>query len=187
MTTGFVLAMGRSGTMWTANALRSAAGLDARHETAVEWSGGLMFGDVEVNSFFWNLVPEIRTAHPGAPLVHLVRDGRDVVRSVLSRKPGMEVGVACEEWRRRNHYLRKMVGTANRFRLENLTERFSVFESMACVLGGAPNFLEWEAARSRVANPSTGLIPPFGEWPKDDRDVFWSICEAEMMACGYGD
>ncbi len=185
----FVLAMGRSGTMWLAAALREAASLDARHESVDCWERSLWpFGEVEVNSIIWDASREIRAMAPDAKLVHLVRDGRDVVRSVLSRpRPGRTLRVACEMWRDRNVHLREMIGPDQCYRMEDLVKYQKPFNRMAIYLGGHPNRKAWKDIRKKRINASERYIwPPFDSWRKRQKAIFWKICGPEMEAYGYG-
>lgn len=129
---GFVLAHGRSGTGWVATALRECAGLDARHE----WMGtkpGPGYGGVEVNSYLRAWVPEIQARWPSALLVHLVRDGRDVVRSVMGRHPGpLSLRRRAARWAYLN---RRLMDLPHRFRLESLTLHYHVFHRLALLFG----------------------------------------------------
>ena len=186
----FVLAMGRSGTMWVAVALKEAAGLDARHESGAGWGRlvGTGLGDVEVNSFLWDCSGRVRERFgKDTPIVHLVRDGRHVVRSVLNRpRAGRTVETASEMWRRRNHHLRKMVPQEACFRLEDVTGDFHVFARMAELLGGSPDRAVWrEIRRHKVNATKDPPCAPFHKWPEGDQAVFWKTCEAEMRCYGY--
>lgn len=186
----FVLAMGRSGTMWTAVALKQSAGLDARHESGASWDSlvGVRLGEVEVNSFLWDCAERIRKRFgEDTPIVHLVRDGRHVVRSVLCRYASARtLEAVCESWRQRNHHLRKTVPRTACFRLEDVTGDFGEFARMAETLGGAADRAAWGDVRQRRINATKNRpVPPFKEWPEQDQAVFWRVCGAEMGHYGY--
>ena len=185
----FILGTGRSGTLWLATALRKAAGLDARHESLHQWDGTLPFGEVEVNSFFWADSLLIRERLPGVRLVHLVRDGRDVVRSAMSRpRPGRTFLKMCRLWAIRNDHLRQMVGKVQCYRLEDLTSDYAVFAVLASYLGGRPNRLAWSEVRAQRINATEDgehLWPPYKRWAEAERKVFWDICGPGMELYGY--
>jgi len=188
--TGFVLGMGRSGTMWTATALREAAGLDAVHETSPDYfdiDPANLIGKVEVNSFLWNRIKWIEECFEDPRIVHLVRDGRDVVRSVLSRpKPGRTLGSVARHWNERNNFLRGIVFPSQRFRFEDLLADFSTFERLAAIFGGMAERKAWEMVRERKINARENLTAPhWTEWDRDSIDEFDMIAGKEMRAYGY--
>lgn len=187
MTTNFVLAIGRSGTLWLATALSEAAGLDARHESIAEWGGTLRFGQVEVNSHLWEDSREIWRKIPAARVCYLVRDGREVVRSILSRpRPGRTLSVVCEMWRARNHHLRREIGLGQCYRMEDVTADFTAFRRIASYLGGEPNKEAWKPLRGkRINSTDEYLLGPFREWTPEDQEIFWNICGDEMEVYGY--
>ena len=187
-TTGFVLSTGRSGTLWLATALRVAAGLDARHESLHRWDDTLPFGDVEVNGHFWADSLLIRERIPGARLVHLVRDGRDMVRSAMSLiRPGRTFLKMCKLWALRNQHMRLMIGRNHCYRLEDLTSDYAYFAVLASYLGGQPNRSAWNEIRAVRINATEGgyLWPPYERWTAADRTVFWEICGPGMDLFGY--
>jgi len=148
-TRGFVLAIGRSGTAWLTQALREAAGLASRHETVEFWDSVARYGGVEVNSFLWNNAPEIRERYgEELPIVHLVRDGRKVVRSILNRpRAGRTIEYCSHMWRIRNATLRKEIPESRRFRLEDLVSDFESFAELARIFKGKPNREAWAQIR----------------------------------------
>jgi len=109
----FITGMGRSGTRFLAHLLGRVPGVTARHEAIgdqefqlLSWyldrgvyaepylerararleareSGGLF---VDVNSYLRNAVPAVRDVFAPRHVFHLVRDGRDVVRSIFARR-----------------------------------------------------------------------------------------------------
>ena len=188
----FILGTGRSGTMWLSVALSKAAGLDARHESVSEWDPGAVFGAVEVNSYLCGDGLAIRERYPRAKLVHLIRDGRAVVRSTLSRppgyaRPGRTFLAMCKMWRKRNNYLRKMVGSEQCYRLEDLTTDFLAFTELVEYLGGGAKKGRWQRLReSRVNASERYLWPHWRDWAEEDTDTFWRICGPTMRRHGYG-
>jgi len=186
---GFVLAMGRSGTMWVAAALAEAGSLDARHESCESWERRDSWGEVEVNSFLWQNGADIRREFPDVPIIHLVRDGRDVVRSVMNRKrPGRTLEDACRMWRNRNVHLRMTIPKRDRYRLEDLTTNYQRFVRLAERLK-SPYVRRWVWDRmndERVNRNKITEWPAFRDWSSKNRDIFWAQCGKEMRHYGYG-
>ena len=187
----FVLGTGRSGTLWVAQALKESGHLDARHETTQSCRDAPMttFGQVEVNSFLWDCVPRIQDAWGrDVMLIHLVRDGRAVVRSMMSRlRNGRTFEGCCEEWVQRNHYLWEHVPRSRMFRLEQLTRNWSEWRRLCKLLGSNhPSFEVWDALRERRANATNRhLTVPFRKWPRPFHIKFQEICGDEMLRLGY--
>ena len=185
---GIVLATGRSGTMWLAAALAEAGSLDARHESCGSWDERGSWGKVEVNSFLWKNGADIARAFPDVPILHLVRDGRNVVRSIMNRpRPGRTLEEACKMWRIRNIHLRNTISGRDRYRLEDLTTNFKAFERMAKRLGSA-YVRRWAWDRLVVEKINQNRAeewPLFKDWSQKNRDTFWGICKREMGHYGY--
>jgi len=185
---GFVLAIGRSGTAWLTQALREAGGVAARHETNEFWDSATRYGTVEVNSFLWANAPDIRKRYGEEfPIVHLVRDGRKVVRSILNRpRPGRTLEHCSRMWLERNATLFREVPEERRFRLEDLTSSFESFAELARIFRGRPDEDAWKRIRRQRVNVSRDEIwPDFDEWHKYERAVFWDVCGDLMAELGY--
>jgi len=183
---GFVIGHGRSGTKWVAAALSLSTDLKTHHES-MRHELGEDFGGVEVNGRFWDKVPTIKQQFPKAETIHLVRDGRLVVRSVLSRKKFRTLEDACKRWDRRNRQLIADIEESHRFRLEDLTTDFGCFERMATLLGATyVNPKNWQQIRSERINANQNTYPDPANWSKAQREIFWSQCGDTMIHCGYG-
>lgn len=178
-----VLAFGRSGTFWCATALSEAGRLDAHHER-VGKGGDLSRADggVEVNSFLRHRVDEVCNTFPGATLVRLVRDGRDVVRSAMTRNVGTEFEGWCERWARDND----RISGLPTWRLEDLTSDYDVFGVFVDFLGGHPLFAPWDRLRARRLNASPRhTFPAWEDWTPERTETFWRICGETMHEAGY--
>ncbi len=183
---GFIIAHGRSGTMWVAKALDLCTDLKARHES-MKYEFGADFGGVESNGNFWQRAPELRRLYPGALVIHQVRDGRRVVRSVLSRKPKRTFEEACKRWDRRNTQMMEDVDDSLRFRLEELTTDFQCFERLAKLVGAQfVNPTMWQQIRSNRINAYRNSFPDPAEWTRGQKAMFWEACGGTMLLCGYG-
>lgn len=174
-----VTGTGRSGTLWTATALRECCGVEAHHETVSEVD---QIGDhVEVNSY---LVLKVRP-NMDLPVFHLVRDGRDVVSSILDRQPDMGFQEACRIWNDRNRHVLACVPYTKRYQFERLLKHRIDMGSLAEQLGGRLDPRLWEKARFEILNMGGRSYPYWREWGTMQTDAFWEICEETMTACGY--
>jgi len=191
--TGFVIATGRSGTTWMADALRRCTDRDARHES-MRYTVGPSFArnGVEVNGNLWQQASIIRDTFPGVSIVHLVRDGRLVVRSALSNArrhdPHRTLEQTCRTWVARNERMISEVHWSMRFRLEGLTTDFATFQQAAGLLGaGRVDPVVWDRIRNVPRNvTAVKSVPPFAAWSNADRDRFWAICGPVMETLRYG-
>ena len=188
---GFILANGHSGTTWAAKALTECTDLTARHES---WrhSIGKDFGGVESNGNLWNRGKELEALFPGVPRIHLVRDGRKVVRTIMTRKPSSFFEAACRRWNSRNERLFVEICNANRFRLEDLVDKsgFHTFSSFARKLGATKvDRGKWEQWRSIKIRPSNHIdlahFPSYPDWTDEQKEIFRNICGDMMKSMGY--
>ena len=182
----FIVGMGRSGTMWVARALEQCTDLEARHESMRKKLGADFHG-VESNSNFWNQLPGVRERFPEAAILHQVRDGRDVVRSVQSRKDASwPFRRSCERWQNRNALLLREIPATHRFRLEDLTTNFDVFAAMASLAGAMKaNRKLWNVIRRQRVNAFPHHFHAYGDWSAEERDTFWEVCGETMQVLGY--
>lgn len=186
---GFILACGHSGTTWSARALRAATDLEARHES---WrrSIGRDFDGVESNGNLWKKTAELVHLFPEAAVVHQVRDGRLVVRTIMMSKPGDFFESACRRWTARNERLLVEICNSDRFRLEDLTTSFRVFSAFSRRLGaGRIDRSAWERIRVKRINESPPQkrrrFPPADEWTAEQREIFRQTCGQLMTELRY--
>lgn len=236
----FILALGRSGTAFLTKLLNQAPGAHVFHEPAFEDFEAVVrayyspraaerymqhfrkkeiylrmrntppgvYG--EVNSGLRRHAEAIKTVFPGAPRIHIVRDGRDVVRSMMSRRTmtlkdpftsrmhptGQDPWRAhwremdrfsriCWFWQAENSYLRTKLGNTVQF--ERILSSYEYFYNMIL----APCHLsidkkDWETA---VASPDnrtgTFKMQRWDTWTPDQQRAFREICGEEMAKCGY--
>jgi hypothetical protein len=236
----FILALGRSGTAFLANLLNRAHGAHVYHEPAFEDFDAVVrafysphaaerymqrfrkkeiflrmrhtppgvYG--EVNSGLRRHAEAIRTIFPKAALVHLVRDGRDVVRSMMSRRTmtikdpftsrihptGQDpwrthwnkmdrFSRICWFWQAENSYLRTTVGKTVQF--EKILSSYDYFYN--AILTPCQIFIdkkEWEIAVGSPNNrTSTFKMQNWDTWTPKQQEVFREICGDEMAKCGY--
>lgn len=164
----------------------------------------------EVNSLLRRHCMALKEAFPGSALVHLVRDGRDVVRSIISRKTmtpdDPHTGLICptEEdpwkdewfkmsrferlcwyWQVENHHLR--LNIEKRVQFERLIGSYDYLKKeLLSPLGIDVPKNMWQAAVDSPKNVTDQYrIPHWSEWGDDRMASFRRICADEMRACGY--
>jgi hypothetical protein len=181
----FIIGHGRSGSLWLATVLKEATDLEVRHESmGHELTQG--FAGVEVNSHLWNHHIEIRKLFPEARLIHLVRDGRLVVRSIMTRRPSWTFSEACTHWVTRTTPSLHLISDDYRFRLEDLTTDFLEFRCLGFACQAKTlNFKVWERLRGEVINHKKHAFPAYPNWDRKARTIFWGICGKTMKRLGY--
>lgn len=236
----FILGFGRSGTAFMAALLDQVEGASVFHEPVLEdfyaharahydigaaeqYLQGFRRKEIylrmrglpsgiygETNGHLRCHAGAIPKTFPGAVLLHLVRDGRDVVRSHMSRrtmtwrnpfsmsmhpvKPdpwfeqwaGMDrFARICWYWREENVRLRQTIGRTVRF--EQILVSYEYFR--ANVLEPCGLKLDESAWRAAVAVPRnttrTFQMPKWEDWSARQQDAFTKICGEEMLNCGY--
>ncbi len=236
----FVLAAARSGTYFFASLLDSAPEASVFHEPISEdWlflrETGLtrrqylhhyrkrrmlqnLKEDTEV---YGEVTPKLllcgdflSAEFPGCQLLHLVRDGRDVVRSMMSRAkyspyrnllPGFNPSPSCSDpwaetwdeltrfekicwtWQDRNRRIARVVNNA--VRLEELCSSYPYFrENVESYLGLQIGKKSWEQAVTRPRNVTRRHdLPHWSEWSPERVAKFQAICGETMTEMGYGD
>jgi len=164
----------------------------------------------EVNGTLRRHIVALREVLPAATLIHVVRDGREVVRSLCNRgtysgghpvygdfvpKPVDRVSRnwprvsefqrACWIWQHENSYMRAHVPHLARF--EDIVSSYEAFADR--ILRPLDLSLPrgvWEGARGEPENRSeTYAFPGWSEWSRAQREQFMTICGEEMRAYGY--
>jgi hypothetical protein len=171
------------------------------------WQGDL-YG--EINPFLRRHCRALQKHLPQARFFHLVRDGRKVVRSIMSRqtldrtdpvghliRPPRDDPYAptwekmsrfekiCWLWQSDNRYMRESTGTTLSF--ERLVTDWDYFKSgLADYIGIHIPQEVWQSYSKRVGNPTpTFRMGQWSSWASLERDQFIAICGNEMKACGY--
>jgi hypothetical protein len=217
-----ITGMGRSGTKWLATYL-AACGYNCGHESdyfgGQGWRGrglnaardmgagqlpdwaavkehlaGAPADWIEVNGYLQLHVAALVAAR--VPVLHLVRDGRDQVRSVLARKPRPAVtlrqfrppaglsyfGKVAFSWAARTLYLRS-------FRVLRFEDMLADFDILAAALqpyGLAANRATWERLRGEHINETPQhLLPAWPEWTTAQRAEFDAVATEAMTVYGY--
>lgn len=164
----------------------------------------------EISPFLRRHAAALRQQLPEAPMFHLVRGGRAVVRSLMSRElfaPHDPMSAAirpphndpyaaawsgmsrferlCWLWAADNRYLREQIGHLVQF--ERLLVDYDYFDHrIARHLGLHIDQADWAVQVARVKNPTPRYrVSEFEDWPSAWREAFERICGDEMTACGY--
>lgn len=164
----------------------------------------------EVNSLLRRHYHPLRRHFPAAGFLHMVRDGRDVVRTMMSTdalKPGFmwtwwlrphesdpfflqwrtmdRFAKLCWYWRVENQHLRTSIGNTVKF--EEVTRNYECFEQRIVRPFGLviPQSI-WKQQGGVHRNPTaTYAIPHWREWDAHHTRTFETICGDEMRANGY--
>ncbi len=164
----------------------------------------------EFNPFFVLHVNAIQQLMPGVKVFQLVRDGRDVVRSLMAREvlgdkdpldkiiqppkndPYFEQWSAmdrfakvCWKWRYENQQLRTYV--SHRVHFESFISDYDYFkEHLLDYLGVDIPIEAWQNHISQPVHASPKhRIPNWQNWSVEQRNTFDEICGEEMRAHGY--
>lgn len=171
-------------------------------------SGGKIW--IDATPAYTNVVSELMVYFPQAKFIHIIRDGRAVVNSMLaSGFPGAEFNdfeLACKAW---VHYVTKGLAIMRKFpdhvhevRNENLVSNpEKEFELIYNFLGLEPcsestifirtkrinsSYLNVEKNDIRKAkDPSLMPKDPWKNWPAKDRKLFIKIAGETMTVLGY--
>lgn len=165
----------------------------------------------EWNPFFIMHMKAVKTLMPTAKLIHLVRDGRSVVRSIMARevlgaKDPMTKIVrppvsdkyheewetmtrferVCWKWQSENKFLRETMD-ADPIKFELLITDYDYFkEKLLKTLNLSISKEQWETAKNQPKHASPQhKMPKWEEWTAAEKQIFTRICGEEMMALGY--
>ena len=236
----FILGFGRSGTAFMANLLNQAQGAYVFHEPTFEdffahrnahysqssarrYMLGFRKKEIylrmqnipsgiygEVNGNLRCHAQAIRETFSGEPVIHLVRDGRDVIRSHMSRRTmtyknpfSMSIHPTemdpwkakwnemdrfsriCWYWQEENARLRKAVGKTVQF--EKIVSSYDYF--YAEILEPCNISVDKENWVSTIGSPRNITekfqMPKWDGWTPQQKKTFIDICGDEMEECGY--
>lgn len=229
----FILGMGRSGTKLLANLLnhdpnslifhepvkKDFEEIVERNENYLKERKKILYHRIkdqefeiygEVNSNLRYHVHALSDYFPDVTLIHNVRDGRDVVRSVMSRdhytgdgighhslKPQKE-DLLYEQWDRLSRFekicwlWKDAVKKTEKYcqhtiHFEKWTKDYHYFKKS--VLQSTGTYIpeeQWEEAMSIPNNQSSQyVIPHWKEWEEDKVRAFKNICGKELRKYGY--
>jgi hypothetical protein len=164
----------------------------------------------EVNGILRRHIAPIRKHIPKVKMIHLVRDGRNFVRSVMSRgtysgrhpvysdfRPPIvddyserwerlsEFEKTCWIWQWENGYMRQHLGQRARF--EDITSSYYFFKKQILEpLGLDLRENAWKTQAQRPKNVSAKYnLGKWDDWTSEQKDKFAHICEKEMEHYGY--
>lgn len=164
----------------------------------------------EVNSAVRRHVEALQKCLPGAQFVHVVRDGRDFVRSIMSRgtysgghpvyrdfvPPAVddysarwasltEFEKCCWVWQWSNRDLRRLIGGTVRF--EDMLSSYRILsQSVLEPLGVSVSADTWRESVTRPTNTtSKHSMGKWESWTDEQRHTFCEICGDEMQIYNY--
>lgn len=164
----------------------------------------------EINPFLRLHAGAVKQVFPKAKLFHVIRDGRDVVRSIMSReiltkkdpmskliKPPAGDSYAskwhkmdrfervCWQWQFDNAAIRKHVD--HRVEFEKFRTDYGYFqEAVLDYLGLHLDKADWEKYITSPKNITPKYaIPGWQDWSVQQKESFEEICGVEMEALGY--
>lgn len=236
----FVLSIGRSGTAFIAHLLNKSPRTYVVHEPVIadfpayleafrdehsaqryvqdfrKWEiyaragkpGITTYG--EVNSILRRHHQALQRAFPNAAFIHLIRDGRDVVRSMMSRRiftykdpitsllrpregdpfnnrwsSMSRFEKVCWYWQTENKFLRNSIG--NTVQLEKLVADYDyLHEKLLRPLNLDIPREAWERGIDKPKNATQHYqIPHWSAWDSETVATFEAICGHEMLKAGY--
>jgi len=146
--------------------------------------GTPIFG--EVNSFLRRTVPHFKGLLGPLLTFHLVRDGRDVVRSMVSRNVlGGDFTAVCRYWGTEVEYVSRYVKTA--IRLEDLLSGYPSFRKHILEPTGIKlDEYTWTSMKKEKLNKCYEYtIPSWDDWDAKQRTTFKLYCGKMMLKFGY--
>lgn len=236
----FILGFGRSGTAFMAHFLNQAQGAQVFHEPVLEdffahlrahyspeaaerYMQGFRKREMyrrthyltpgvygETNGLLRCHAAAIQKTFPKATLLHLVRDGRDVVRSSMSRRtmtaknpfsmgmhptdsdpwkshwPQMDrFARICWFWQEENARLRTCIGRTVQF--EKILSSYDYFTSQVLEPCGIHiDKATWENMIASPRNTTKAFqMSKWEDWTPEQQKTFKDICGDEMSKCGY--
>ncbi|MBD3276575.1 MAG: hypothetical protein GF372_14770 [Candidatus Marinimicrobia bacterium] len=236
----FILAMGRSGTKFLSNLLNNSSDAYVLHEPVredfqayiqafnyphtqyeyvKEYRGPVIRNSVktvksahygEVNSVLRRHIHALKDEFSEATFIHLVRDGRDVVRSMLARKAMTPTDKVTSNifphygdpsflkwqdydrfekltwyWNTENEYLNQHIDHTICF--ERLISEYDYFcNKLTNLLKINISYEIWKKHINRPLNKSNEYpLSHWTEWDETMTDKFWNICYDQMNIYGY--
>jgi len=170
-----VTGCGRSGTHLVGHIMREVFGFP---EAAWEPGNYLDIGEIVVDSRLRHRVKELEAN--GHRVVHLVRDGRDVVRSL-------------HQWYRMRKWIRA-VGSDDPLDgmdandLNNFERCCTEWRDAIDMMNRFPVLHIEDLSKPRVRDASLDYsLPHWTEWGPGLTDTFWRICGDQMRRMEYGE
>ena len=168
-----VTGCGRSGTHWLARILASVLGPEA---VAHEPSDYTQFSDVVVDPRLRFHLDHLDST--GHPVIHLVRDGRDVVRSL-------------HQWYQRHGCIRtnsdgQAVITGKHGDPISFEECCLEWQQAIDIMGHRTTVRVEDLSTPEAKDAqSSYVLPHWTEWDDEMTETFWSLCGDAMKRMGY--
>lgn len=162
-------------------------------------------GDLlEANVYLEPFLPQLQALDPDATLIHLHRDGRDVVRSILNRgwydtpDDRRHRAVPIPRWDRLSQLERACwyyrftceqiaPHAAGRVSFERMVTDLAYLTEVLADLNIVVHPLLAQAIFDTPVNANTATsIPPFDEWPARMQRTFNKVCGPIQATLGYG-
>jgi hypothetical protein len=164
----------------------------------------------EVNGALRCHVDALNVVFPTATFLHLVRDGRNVVRSHMSRRtmtlknplslflhpiksdswyeqwPKMDrFARVCWYWQEENRRLRTVIG--NPVQIEKILSNYNYFYTKVLIPCNIfVSKADWEFSIAIPHNVTSKFkMPKWENWTLEQKTKFIEICGDEMRMCGY--
>ena len=165
----------------------------------------------EVNSYLRRHVKYLKEVFPGAKYFHLVRDGRDVIRSFMSRNTLTDNDLSTYYFRNKsyNNKLPENWDSIDRFQklcwywrievefvneeikdvinFENILKDYDYFNKKVLLPTGID--IQKKLWNKTISNPvnvtKKYIFPPWNEWKNDYKDKFIEICGTLMDKFNY--
>jgi hypothetical protein len=169
-----------------------------------QWLDTLPGDYAEANVYLAHFLPELRELFPEATFIHLHRDGRAVVRSLLNRawydtpeddrhprfdRPGWDnlsqLEKACWYYRLTNEAIDSFA--SHRLSFERMTQDPAYLPAKLKEIGlriVLPELAAQEHSRRINANYADD-IPPLRQWPVEQQAIFHKICGDIQTRLGY--
>lgn len=234
----FVTSTGRTGTAMISKMLNKVNGLNVRHEPvpkeqlhhryslenptySASYVNKFRMKEIflrqedypygEVNSAIRRFVPQIKSYMPNVPVVHIVRNGKDVVSSILNRASLTErdpvyYGLSphdsiiasqkwnemnrfekiCFLWNEENKWLSQVADVTVRF--EDIISNYETFDRKLCQVIGVevPESL-WLSECAVTINKNKSYLESnkSENWTDEQKNSFKRLCQDQMNAHGY--
>lgn len=185
---------------------------ELRERDSELWSRCDWYG--EVNGLIRFHAAVIAEIYPTAPLLHLHRDGRDVVRSLMARQiytPGGGVNNLHApdpgdrhrgRWRSYTRFQklcwfwqdgvnRVLPYETGRICFERMITDYGYFDAAVCAPAGFTPIRNsaWQAAVEDFGPARNAtkdhVMPAYPDWPDFEKQQFWDICGHTMRVLGY--
>jgi len=234
-----IVSTGRTGTAWIAKLINSSLGVHAVHEPIMheqiahaealsrpesiekyanfriryinaQCAKGSWDVYVEVNGALRRHVHAIKNICPQIYMPHVIRDGRDVVSSIMNRPKSLTIRdpcyffvnghvadidnqwsklskfeKACCLWNSDNEYMSKYCDATIKF--EEMLSDYDKFVEILCdPIGILIERDKWKKSLNQIENSNKKItFPKWEHWSSKEKSAFFEICGKTMEKYGY--